>query len=189
MSEDKELKFSNEFSQMTKEQLEKVIRNVANEDMDAERLLSRAIRKVVKPDSFIDDVSEAYSDLCRKFLDVECEIEDDEYNLDKATYEIECYTFDMERILDEFIPKFIEKEMYMEGVRFVIAVVNSLDLSTVLSDIVEDPTDYFDPTPYYINLIEAGNWDKNEVQALVREYQYQYDKLIDVFGVYKEKAH
>ena len=183
MNEDKELKFSNEFSQMTKEQLEQVIRNVANEDMDAERLLSRAIRKIVKPDSFIDDVSEAYSDLCRKFLDVKLNIEMNSDDLDNADYEIFGYTCAMRDILSYFIPKFIEKKMYMEGIRFVIAVVNSLDInsSSVLSDVCCDVE--FDGTPYYDNLIKEGNLDIKEVSALRKEYEYQYGKLIDVFGV------
>ena len=183
MSEEKELKFSEEFSQMTKEQLEQVIRNVANEDMDAERLLSRAIRKVVKPDSFIDDVSEAYSDLCRKFFDVKLNIEMNSYDLDNADYEIFGYTCAMKDILSYFVPKFIEKKMYVEGIRFVIAVVNSLDInsSSVLSDVCCDVE--FDGTPYYDNIVREGSLDIEQVTALRKEYEHQYGKLIDVFGV------
>ena len=178
-----EVRFSEEFSKMTKEQLEQVIRDVANQDMDADRLLSRAIRKVVKPDSFIDDVSEAYSDLCRKFLEVKLDIENNSYDSDNADYEMFGYICAMKEILEYFIPKFISKKMFLEGIRFVIAVVNSLDLhsSSTLFDLCCDVE--FDGTPYYDELIKAGKLDIEEVKSLRNEYEHHYEKLIDVFAV------
>ena len=68
--------------------------------------------------------------------------------------------------------------MYLEGVRFLIAVGNSLDVNSVsvLSDVCCDVE--LDGTPYYNNIIRVGNLDIEEVASLRKKYEHQYGNLL-----------
>lgn len=164
---------SKAFSDLSREDLEKIIMNITN-DEHVSKTVTEEISSILTPknlrERLIKEAREELDGLEANFEDYLNIIE--KYNRDEVEHEEASKMLyeGIDNACEKFVPLFIERGMYKEALRFVVAACTTID-DIRAYDWEPDVARNYSANEYYEMLIKEGQLMRSKVNDFVGEYQ------------------
>lgn len=157
-------KLEKAFESLKREDLEDIILSL-NEDFYIGRMIEEKINKILTPENvngrLIEEAIQRLSEIKGSLKEIENETSRHSFGIQFNNKTTLTFFKMVTSTLNQFIPLFIDKALFKEGVRFIVAIKTIVDTSS--SEEIVELSNNFNYEPYYEKIVKCGNLEMDKV--------------------------